>query len=63
MDTGIKVEVKTEIKREPVDIITPLKDEPVDDDEYVVPPKRFRRNQGPILCCAIIREFQAYYHV
>lgn len=41
MDTGIKVEVKTK----PFDIITPLKDEPVDDDEYVVPPKRFRRNQ------------------
>ena len=45
MDGDVKAEVKVEIKTEPVDIITPLKDEA---DEYVVPPKRLRRNQGVI---------------
>lgn len=59
MDGEVKAEIKAEIKTEPVDIITPLKDEAVnDDDEYVVPPKRFRRNQGSILCCAIFREIE-----
>ena len=60
MDGDVKAEIKTEVKTEPIDITTPLKDEAVDDDEYVVPPKRLRRNQGSILCCAIFREIEAY---
>jgi len=46
MDGEINTEVKVEIKTEPDDIITSLKDEEPDVEEYVVPPKRFRRNQG-----------------
>lgn len=48
MDAGVKAEVKIEIKTESVDIMTSLKDEATEDDEYVVPPKRLRRNQGTI---------------
>ena len=56
MDRDVKAEVMIEIKTEPVDIMTSLKEGATedDDDEYVVPPKRLRRNQGT--CCAIIRE-------
>lgn len=58
MDADVKTEVKIKIKTEPVEIMTSLKEEAAegDDDEYVVPPKRLRRNQGT--CCAIIREIQ-----
>lgn len=55
MNADVKPEVKVEIKTEPPDILTSLKDG-VDDEEYIVPPKRFRRNQGAMSCCAIIRE-------
>ena len=57
---AVKTEVKIEIKAEPVDIMNSLKDEVAvdDDDEYVVAPKRLRRNQGT--CCAIIREHNWY---
>ena len=46
MNADVKQEVKIEIKTEPADTTTPLKDEVADDDEYVIPPKRFRRKQG-----------------
>ena len=46
MDGEIKTEVKIEIKTEPEDVINSLKDEEPNADEYVIPPKRFRRNQG-----------------
>lgn len=59
MNADVKEEVKLEIKTEPVDVITSLKDETSDDDEYVVPPKRLRRNQGA-KCCAIIRIIKVY---
>jgi len=46
MNADVKPEVKIEVKTELVDITTPLKDEADNDDEYIVPPKRVRRNQG-----------------
>ena len=51
MDANVKTELKIEIKTESVDIMTSLKDEAAadNDDEYVVPPKRLRRNQGIVM--------------
>ena len=43
----IKTEVKPEVKTEPQDDAASVKHEVEnDDDEYIVPQKRLRRNQG-----------------